>query len=256
MTEPDEREPTRLSSAASDADPALRAALAAGRAEVPSEAQLSALAAKLGPLAIPAASGATLGAWPVVAGLVAVIAVVAVVAVVALNGASPGRVGTVASADGAAADAAAADAAAADAADAAAADAAAAAAAAVDAAAAAAAATDAAPRPFRPHAVLAAAPPDAPLPLAADLEAELALLRAAQDALRTDAARALSLADEHARRFADGTLAQEREVVAIEALAALSRSAEARARAERFTARWPRSAHARRLAVVLGDAGL
>ncbi len=248
MTEPDEREPTRLSSAASDADPALRAALAAGRAEVPSEAQLSALAAKLGPLAIPAASGATLGAWPVVAGLVAVIAVVAAVAVVALNGASPGHVGTVASADGAAADAAAADAAA----DAAAADAAAA----VDAAAAAATDADAAPRPFRPHAVLAAAPPDAPLPLAADLEAELALLRAAQDALRTDAARALSLADEHARRFADGTLAQEREVVAIEALAALSRSAEARARAERFTARWPRSAHARRLAVVLGDAGL
>ena len=254
MTEPDEREPTRLSSAASDADPALRAALAAGRAEVPSEAQLSALAAKLGPLAIPAASGATLGAWPVVAGLVAVIAVVAAVAVVALNGASPGHVGTVASADGAAADAAAADAAA----DAAAADAADAAdaAAAVDAAAAAATDADAAPRPFRPHAVLAAAPPDAPLPLAADLEAELALLRAAQDALRTDAARALSLADEHARRFADGTLAQEREVVAIEALAALSRSAEARARAERFTARWPRSAHARRLAVVLGDAGL
>ncbi len=250
MTEPDEREPTRLSSAASGADPALRAALAAGRAEVPSEAQLSALAAKLGPLAIPAASGATLGAWPVVAGLVAVIAVVAAVAVVALNGASPGHVGTVASADGAAADAAAADAAAADAADAA--DAAAA----VDAAAAAATDADAAPRPFRPHAVLAAAPPDAPLPLAADLEAELALLRAAQDALRTDAARALSLADEHARRFADGTLAQEREVVAIEALAALSRSAEARARAERFTARWPRSAHARRLAVVLGDAGL
>ena len=58
----------------------------------------------------------------------------------------------------------------------------------------------------------------------------------------------------HPPRFGDGTLAQEREVVAIEALVALARLPEARERAARFSARWPHSAHARRLAVILGDA--
>ena len=91
------------------------------------------------------------------------------------------------------------------------------------------------------------------VPREVDIDAELQLLREAQSVLRSDPARALAVAAEHARRFEDGTLAQEREVVAIEALVALSRLPEARARAERFAARWPRSAHARRLAVILGD---
>lgn len=94
----------------------------------------------------------------------------------------------------------------------------------------------------------AAAPP-------VDPDAELALVRAAQDALRTGAAaRALALANDHAQRFSGGVLAQEREVVAIDALAHLGRAAEARARAEAFRRHWPRSAHVRRLDVILGPA--
>lgn len=87
----------------------------------------------------------------------------------------------------------------------------------------------------------------------ADPEAEVALVRSAQQALRAGAAaRALELAADHARRFPSGLLAQEREVVAIESLARLGRTAEARARADAFRRRWPRSAHVRRLDVILG----
>lgn len=85
-----------------------------------------------------------------------------------------------------------------------------------------------------------------------DPEAELALIRSAQDALRTSPSAALARTEEHRRRFGDdGTLAQEREVIAIEALMRAGREAEARARAAAFAARWPRSAHRRRVEVLV-----
>lgn len=104
------------------------------------------------------------------------------------------------------------------------------------------------------------APAEAPRPrtrpspprFESDPEAELALIREAQDALRTSPARALALTDEHRRRFGDGALAQEREVVAIDALVRLGRRAEAGARAAELHRRWPRSAHGRRVDVLVG----
>lgn len=83
-------------------------------------------------------------------------------------------------------------------------------------------------------------------------EAEVKLLERAQDALRGRPAEALALSQEHARRFPRGMLGQEREVIAIEALAKLGRTDEARARADRFRARFPGSSHARRIDAILG----
>lgn len=83
--------------------------------------------------------------------------------------------------------------------------------------------------------------------------AELALLEKAQDALRSRPAEALTLTNEHARRFPKGSYAQEREVIAIEALAKTGRTAEARARADRFKRAFPGSASIRRIDAILGD---
>ena len=60
-------------------------------------------------------------------------------------------------------------------------------------------------------------------------------------------AESLARCDEHARRFANGTLVQEREVLAIDALMRLGRRPEAEARASRFRASFPRSGHLRRI---------
>jgi hypothetical protein len=80
---------------------------------------------------------------------------------------------------------------------------------------------------------------------------EVDLLDDAQDALRGDAGRALALADEHARRFRFGALAQEREVIAIEALVRLQRNADARARAAEFFRDFPHTAHRPRIQALL-----
>jgi len=88
-------------------------------------------------------------------------------------------------------------------------------------------------------------------PLTSTPESELSLVARAQAALAADPARALSLTDEHLQRFGSGALAQEREVIAIGALVRLGRMTEARARAERFHALYPTSAHGRRVDVLL-----
>lgn len=84
-------------------------------------------------------------------------------------------------------------------------------------------------------------------------DAELQLLERAQDALRTRPAEALALVDEHARRFPHGMLAQEREVIAIEALAKSGRKNDAKVRAAAFKTRFPSSSHARRIDALVGD---
>lgn len=86
-----------------------------------------------------------------------------------------------------------------------------------------------------------------------DPAAEIALLKKAQDALRSDALEALRLAEEHARRYRRGSLAEEREVIAIEALVRLRRTSEAEARARAFANAFPDSAHQRRVNRLLGE---
>ncbi|MBX3269039.1 MAG: hypothetical protein KF729_02190 [Sandaracinaceae bacterium] len=229
-------------------DDALRDALAAGRAEHPTEAQLEALAARLGPLLGGpggdggGTEGAPIDPSPALAGTKAALAAKALVGLGLAAGLAAVAV-WVASPEPASA-----------------------------------------PPPPRPAPVASVEPPppepaapppglDVPEDLAADEPAEpvararaerprpayevdpaaeLDVLRRSQDALRTDPSGALALAREHERRFGPAaTLAQEREVVAIDALVRLGRSADARARADAFRARWPRSAHLRRIDVLL-----
>ena len=84
-----------------------------------------------------------------------------------------------------------------------------------------------------------AAPPDD--------ASEGALLRRAYAATTTAPRQALALTVEHARRFPTGVLAEEREVIAIEALAKLGRDDEARSRSSAFFAAHPGSAYRLRI---------
>jgi hypothetical protein len=80
---------------------------------------------------------------------------------------------------------------------------------------------------------------------------ELAILARAQAALTNSPKAALALVAEHERTFAgSGLLAQEREVIAIDALLRLGRTTEAESRARRFHRRFPGSAHGRRVDVL------
>lgn len=83
-------------------------------------------------------------------------------------------------------------------------------------------------------------------------ESESDLLGRAQAALRADPNRALSLAAEHRRKFPNGVLAQEREVLSIEALERLGRHKEAVSRAEGFLRSFPGSAHRSKVNAVIG----
>jgi hypothetical protein len=82
-------------------------------------------------------------------------------------------------------------------------------------------------------------------------ESEASLLQRAQDAIASEPARALALAEAHAAHFPGGALGQEREMIAVAALANQGRAPEARARARRLIAAFPRSAYRRRLEVLL-----
>jgi len=86
-----------------------------------------------------------------------------------------------------------------------------------------------------------------------DPAAELALLKRARVEVRTSPARALALTSEHAARFVHGTLSEEREVIAIEALLTLQRTALAQQRARAFFAAFPGSAHSRRVRALLAE---
>lgn len=90
------------------------------------------------------------------------------------------------------------------------------------------------------------------LPLPSD--GELSLLRRAQESLHSNPRSALAMTVRHEQEYPSGLLAQEREVIAIDALVRLGRFGEARARADLFQSRYPGSAHARRLEQLLKDA--
>lgn len=79
-------------------------------------------------------------------------------------------------------------------------------------------------------------------PADATLHAEMALLRPAQQALKSgNHRRALQLLDDHARSFPGSALAEERTLARIEALCGLGRGVEARKAAASFGRRFPGS---------------
>lgn len=103
------------------------------------------------------------------------------------------------------------------------------------------------PRPAAP----ASPPPVDPSAERHDAPSEADLLGRAQAALKTDPARAMALVHEHSRRFPNGGLAQEREVIAVEALARLGRLSEAEQRADGFKERYRGSMHQRKVGEAL-----
>jgi hypothetical protein len=76
---------------------------------------------------------------------------------------------------------------------------------------------------------------------------EAALLERARDALNVNPAAALALTRDHDRRFPRGVLAQESEVIAIEALKRMGREADAARRTAEFERRYRGSVHRPRL---------
>jgi hypothetical protein len=76
---------------------------------------------------------------------------------------------------------------------------------------------------------------------------EVELLFDARKAMPGQPTAALRILDEHAARFPNGLLGPEREVLRIEALRKLDRTAEAAKRLQQFEARYPESIHLRRL---------
>jgi len=100
------------------------------------------------------------------------------------------------------------------------------------------------------RAMKSGAPAAVPSPAAAD--DEMPLLRRATRALAADPARALALTDEHLRRFPNGALDEERELIAIRALSALGRSADARQRAELFVRNHAGSVYGKQVEAAIG----
>lgn len=86
-------------------------------------------------------------------------------------------------------------------------------------------------------------------------ETEADYLRRADDLIATAPAQALAMAEAHPQRYPDGKLAQEREVIAAFALAALGRKVEARARARLLVTLYPDSPHRRRLGELVPEPG-
>jgi hypothetical protein len=81
-----------------------------------------------------------------------------------------------------------------------------------------------------------------PLDSGAALAAESALLDIARTALaRGEPDHALAAIARHAAQFPHGVLVEEREAIAVKALAQAGRGSDAKARADRFRARYPKS---------------
>jgi hypothetical protein len=96
------------------------------------------------------------------------------------------------------------------------------------------------------------APPAAKAGPSQPVESEAAFLERARATLATSPARALSLANLHRSRYPSGVLAQEREVIAIEALKRLGRADDAARRSGDFSNRYPGSAYGRKLDASTG----
>jgi hypothetical protein len=96
-------------------------------------------------------------------------------------------------------------------------------------------------------AVNASAKPVANASASPEPATEEELLGRARAEMGRSPASALALTAQHAKRFPGGSLSQEREQIAIEALVALGRRSQAQDRARRFATIWPRSPYVERL---------
>ncbi len=109
-------------------------------------------------------------------------------------------------------------------------------------------------KPQEPPRLAVAAEPARQAPPLPPVPRELELLTPAQAALHaSDFARALALADRHARLYATGTFAEEREAIAIEALQRLGQRDRARTRLTAFTTQYPHSGYRARLERMVGE---
>ncbi|MBK8172286.1 MAG: hypothetical protein IPK60_18340 [Sandaracinaceae bacterium] len=80
---------------------------------------------------------------------------------------------------------------------------------------------------------------------------EVELLTEAQRRVATDPRSALGFVEQHERLYPQGVHAQEREVLAIQALMHLHRTSDAQRRASRFDQHFPSSTHRHRIEVLL-----
>jgi len=110
-----------------------------------------------------------------------------------------------------------------------------------------------APSPVQRKHVAPAARPATGLTSDDSADQELMLIGAAERALPGDPARALALVREHERRYPDGLLGQEREVVAVSALWQTGHRDQARQRAERFTAEHAGSTYVARMRQIVSQ---
>ncbi|MDB4992569.1 MAG: hypothetical protein JWM74_1, partial [Myxococcaceae bacterium] len=106
--------------------------------------------------------------------------------------------------------------------------------------------TDPAKVPARDH-----APAPATTATTDDLTLEAQLMESARHSLATDPATALLRTDDHRRSFPHGQLADERELIAIDALRRLGRPTEARTRGEALLRRDPSGLYAERVRSIL-----
>ena len=81
-------------------------------------------------------------------------------------------------------------------------------------------------------------------PSVEDVRAEASLVDRAKTNLSGSPSKALELANQAKREFPNGMLVEEREAIAVQALAKLGRSEQAKQRGERFLSRFARGAHA------------
>ncbi len=86
-------------------------------------------------------------------------------------------------------------------------------------------------------------------------ESELALLKRARSQLSGDPLQALASAERCRSQYPNGAYAQERDFIALSALARLGRTDEARVRARAFRDRYPRSAYMQLVDRLLGAEG-
>jgi hypothetical protein len=93
----------------------------------------------------------------------------------------------------------------------------------------------------------------APLAAGAPVLNEVELLKQARSALAADPLQAFALTEQCRSRYPDGSFVQEREYIAIVALARLGRVEEARSRASLFRMHYKNSAYLPRLGALLGE---
>ena len=108
-------------------------------------------------------------------------------------------------------------------------------------------------RPPSPPQPVPASEASVPAAGAGDVRREIAQLAEVRRAFEDgEFAAALTLADAGNRRFSGGLLYEEREAIAVRALAELGRPADARKRGERYLARFPSGPHAARVRKAIG----